>query len=173
MTSAVILTDHEIREEDPDNIYFKRHLQGSNYTYFDGQYTEKNYVSGFGHGRVEVIASVAAKMGLENLSIGHHDPTRTDQAIDKMLDTANKVYDEKLNEHNKKKTERGNIFGSMDRMMIFIPDKRKNRKGVVVGRMNISMGNKINDFIGEQNTLGQSYDKYDLTRPHHSEDQTE
>lgn len=164
--SLVTLTDHELIREDAKNVYFQRHLQNTNFLYIDGQYSKADYMSGFGHGRVEIIAEIVKEFDLKNVAIGHHNPTRTDDEIGKMIKNANDI----------RKLIGGSddikIFGASDRMSIVIPDPIRGRKGIVVGRMSLEKGEPIKDLIGEQNTVVENYKNFDLTETYKIEDRT-
>jgi phosphoribosyl 1,2-cyclic phosphodiesterase len=165
----VMMTDHEIRETDDRNAYFTRHVKDADVVYFDAQYNEKNFVPGFGHGRVEIVGAMAATLGLENVLLGHHDPKRTDDQIDAMVEEAHQAYQGRLDG----KGGRCKIVGASDRMMIFIPAASRGRRGVVFGRMNIDRGDStLTDDIGDQATVVSRYQSFDLTQIYRLEDHT-
>lgn len=170
VNAFVMLTDHEIRETDDRNSYFTKHVKGADVVYFDAQYNEKNFVPGFGHGRVEIVGAMAATLGLENVLIGHHDPKRTDDQIDAMVEEAHGAYRAKLGD----KEGHCRIVGASDRMLLFIPGKSRGRKGVVFGRMNIDRGESpLKDDIGDQSTVVSRYATFDLTQVYRLEDHTQ
>ncbi|MBN8218189.1 MAG: hypothetical protein J0L75_16220 [Spirochaetes bacterium] len=169
VNAFVMVTDHEIRETDDRNAYFTRHVKDADVVYFDAQYNEKNFVPGFGHGRVEIVGAMAATLGLKNVLLGHHDPKRTDDQIDAMVEEAHAAYQARL-------ADRGGdcrIVGASDRMMIFIPGASRGRRGVVFGRMNIDRGDAtLTDDIGDQSTVVSRYQSFDLTQVYRLEDHT-
>lgn len=168
ITMAVtFMTDHEIRETDDRNSYFLKHVNNSNVVYFDGQYTNDNFIPGFGHGRVEVIGKTAVKLHLENIIIGHHDPQRKDDEIDQMVECAKDCY-EKENEDDK----HIRFVGAADRMMVFVPGKERKRDGVVFGRMNLDKGQEYIDDIGPQSFVVSKYHGFDLTQTYMLDDLT-
>lgn len=174
VSSFVYMTDHEIRETDDKNAYFQKHISGADVVYMDGQYTEKNFVPGFGHGRVEIIGQIAAKLGLPNVLIGHHDPKRTDTQIDTMIGLANQSYQEALGAQGKSPDTHSRIVGASDRMLVFIPSPERKRKGVVFGRMNVEQGHEdLKDAIGPQASVQGNYQTFDLTQVYKLDDLTE
>ncbi len=174
LSSFVYMTDHEIRETDDKNAYFQKHVVGADVAYFDGQYNEQNFIPGFGHGRVEIIGEIAAKMELPNVLIGHHDPKRTDSQIDGMVVQANLAYTETLQKLGKTPEVPGRIVGASDRMLIFIPSRERARKGVVFGRMNLEKSSEIHsDAIGEQTSVQANYQAFDLTQVYKLDDLTQ
>jgi hypothetical protein len=171
VSALTFMTDHEIRETDDRNSYFLAHLNHADAVYFDGQYTNRNFIPGFGHGRVEIIGKTAAKIDMKNILIGHHDPTRKDDEIDEMVELARKSYDEEAG--GVPESEKARIVGASDRMMIFIPSRERNRRGVVFGRMSLERGNEeIRDEIGTQSSVISRYNHFDLTQTYHLEDFT-
>jgi len=170
LTNAfVFMTDHEIRETDDANSYFAGHVNQCDAIYLDGQYEHKNYVPGFGHGRVEVIGKVMANLDVANVLIGHHDPQRTDKQIDDMITLARKHYE--IN-YKPEKQHPARLVGAADRMMLFIPSKDRKRNGIVYGRMNCDKGKEIKDEIGPQSTIVSEYKSFDLTQIYRIEDYT-
>lgn len=173
-SSFVYMTDHEVRETDDKNSYFQKHIKGADVVYMDGQYTEKNFIPGFGHGRVEIIGQIAAKMELSNVLIGHHDPKRTDTQIDTMMALANQSYLQAQQEMGASQTPGCRLVGASDRMLVFIPSAERKRKGVVFGRMNVEKGSEhLQDAIGPQASVQGSYQTFDLTQVYKLDDLTQ
>ena len=172
MNSMGFMTDHEIMEEDALNWDFKAHTMGTDYIYIDGQYDNDDFISGFGHGRTPMIGRVGAKLGWQNVGIGHHNPTDSDTRIDIKVNEANIERMKILKELAKNKDSKDNIdenislpyFGVMDRMAIIIPDKNRGLKGIVICRTNVIPGETIQDSIGDKNTIKQVYDSFDFTK---------
>jgi phosphoribosyl 1,2-cyclic phosphodiesterase/DNA-binding response OmpR family regulator len=56
----------------------------------DAQYLAEEYPSkvGWGHSTVEYVVDAAAAANARRLALYHHDPTRTDDAVDELLDMA-------------------------------------------------------------------------------------
>lgn len=132
ITSFVFLTDHEIMDIDAKEQYFVKHIINTDCLYIDGQYTEKDYKPGFGHGRVEVILDMAKALKVNNLVIGHHDPGRKDADLDNIIKEANINFKKKFKEDEAKKYT---LIGAMDKMMLFIPDKNRGHKDIIVSWM--------------------------------------
>ncbi len=171
VNSIVFLTDHEIMETDSSEVRFIRHVSNCDFLYIDGQYDKTNYNPGFGHGRVEVVAEMAAELGIKNVAIGHHDPSRKDHEIDEMIEEARKVNAEKLEALGKKDFE-SRIMGASDRMMVFVPSPKRGIDGIVVGKMDVRLGNLVDDGVSSQHSLVIDYKKFDLTREYFIMDYT-
>ncbi len=172
--AVVFMTDHEIRETDDRNSYFLNHVNNADAVYIDGQYTNENFIPGFGHGRVEIIGKTAAHLNLNNVIIGHHDPKRKDDEIDDMISLAHDSYQNEMAALNKDKPEdHSRIIGAADRMMFFIPSKDRGRNGIVFGRMNLEKGcDDIEDDIGPQTSVLHDYKSFDLTQTYKVDDYT-
>jgi len=120
---------------------------------------------------VEIIGETAAKMNLNNVLIGHHDPKRTDDEIDEMVKVAQQHYEGALPEASEN-PEKSRIVAGADRMMLFIPSKERNRKGIVYGRMNLHKGVECSDEIGLQSSVVSQYKSFDLTQTYNLDDCT-
>lgn len=98
--SIVYATDHEphgrnaalgegdlAHPEDAAHIDF---LSDADVLIHDCQYTASEYPSkaGWGHSTVEYVVDVAIKAGVKKLILFHHDPTRTDEAVDRIVEAA-------------------------------------------------------------------------------------
>ena len=165
-TAITFMTDHETQETHSNDMYYVKQMKGSDYLYIDGQYDEETYVPGYGHGRVEVAAKIMAEVDLPFVGIGHHDPNRTDYEIDEMIQKAKSVYKDRTPKGT------GKIIGASDRMMVFVPAKSRNRRGVVFGRMDVSISEMIADDIGAQIQLKGNYKNADLTSTYNTIDET-
>ena len=66
-------------------------LRGADLVLHDGQYTAKEYPSkaGWGHSPVEYAVRIADHAGVTTLALTHHDPMRSDDALDKILEELN------------------------------------------------------------------------------------
>jgi len=66
-------------------------LRGADLVLHDGQYTAKEYPSkaGWGHSPVEYAVRMADHAGVTTLALTHHDPMRSDDALDKILEELN------------------------------------------------------------------------------------
>ena len=65
-------------------------LTGADLVIHDAQYTAEEYPSrvGWGHSTIEYALAVCRQAGVKSLALTHHDPNRTDDAIDRMLEKA-------------------------------------------------------------------------------------
>ena len=68
-------------------------LQGSDVLILDTQYTDEEYQThvGWGHGSLSAGISLAADAGVRRLILFHHDPKHDDAAIDRMVETAQRL----------------------------------------------------------------------------------
>jgi phosphoribosyl 1,2-cyclic phosphodiesterase/DNA-binding NarL/FixJ family response regulator len=66
-------------------------LRGADLVLHDGQYTAKEYPSkaGWGHSPVEYAVRIADHAGVARLALTHHDPMRTDDALDRIIEELN------------------------------------------------------------------------------------
>lgn len=74
-------------------------LQGADALVIDAQYTRAEYEGrggmskkGWGHSAVEDVADLARDLGVKQLFLFHHDPSRTDDAVDAMAHTAKERF---------------------------------------------------------------------------------
>jgi CheY-like chemotaxis protein len=65
-------------------------LRGADLVIHDTQYTEQEYPQkvGWGHATIEYARDVALTGRVKRLALFHHDPTRTDDELDRLLDAA-------------------------------------------------------------------------------------
>ncbi len=65
-------------------------LAGADLVIHDAQYTAQEYPSklGWGHSTVEYAVAVCRTAGAKRLALTHHDPLRSDDAIDRLVDEA-------------------------------------------------------------------------------------
>ena len=98
--TLVYATDHEpsavadesgalrgLDREDALHIGFAR---GADLLVHDAQYLEEEYPAkvGWGHSTVEYAVDVAVASDVTRLALFHHDPTRTDEAVDDLVERA-------------------------------------------------------------------------------------
>lgn len=98
--TVVYSTDHEPRSallalgkrvpaagEDERHARF---LEGADLVIHDAQYLAEEYEErrGWGHSTVEYVVDTAESAGVKNLALFHHDPSRTDEDIDAILELA-------------------------------------------------------------------------------------
>jgi phosphoribosyl 1,2-cyclic phosphodiesterase/DNA-binding response OmpR family regulator len=95
--TVVYSTDHEPHSQasaygnpepftGPDS-HHAQFLADADLVIHDAQYTAAEYASktGWGHSTTEYVVAVAAYAGVRRLALFHHDPTRDDAAIDRLL----------------------------------------------------------------------------------------
>lgn len=65
-------------------------LAGADLVIHDAQYTSEEYPSkvGWGHSTVEYALAVCRVAGAKRLALTHHDPTRSDDAVDRLVEKA-------------------------------------------------------------------------------------
>ncbi len=68
------------------NQALKQFITGCDLALFDSQYTLEEYQTkmGWGHGTYQSCLNVAKEASVQQLFLTHHDPTRTDEALDKI-----------------------------------------------------------------------------------------
>ena len=92
---VVYACDHEPYSRDPaaPDALSDRDLQHSEFfanadlVIHDAQYTDAEYLSkkGWGHSPVEYVSAIARAAGVRQLAFAHHDPLRTDDALDQVV----------------------------------------------------------------------------------------
>ncbi|MDD2717202.1 MAG: MBL fold metallo-hydrolase [Candidatus Wallbacteria bacterium] len=55
---------------------------------YDAQYTKTDYKKGYGHSTIDVAVYNCLAASVKKMAIFHHDPSRTDEQLEKMLDYA-------------------------------------------------------------------------------------
>jgi phosphoribosyl 1,2-cyclic phosphodiesterase/CheY-like chemotaxis protein len=65
-------------------------IHGTDILIIDSQYTDGEYLQkvGWGHGYLSSVVSLALDAGVRKLFLFHHDPSRDDQAVDGMVESA-------------------------------------------------------------------------------------
>jgi phosphoribosyl 1,2-cyclic phosphodiesterase/DNA-binding response OmpR family regulator len=73
--------------EDSRHVEF---IRGVDLLVHDAQYTAAEYPSriGWGHSTVEYLVDIACDAGVKRLALFHHDPMRTDEELDKVVEVA-------------------------------------------------------------------------------------
>jgi len=74
-----------VHQGDHQHIDF---LKNADLVIHDAQYTQDEYVEskvGWGHSPVEYVVDVAAEANVKSLALFHHDPTRTDEHLDRLV----------------------------------------------------------------------------------------
>jgi CheY-like chemotaxis protein/phosphoribosyl 1,2-cyclic phosphodiesterase len=70
-----------------EDVRHAEFLKGADLVIHDAQYTASEYPKkvGWGHSTVEYVVDVAIAAGVQRLALFHHDPLRTDAALDDVL----------------------------------------------------------------------------------------
>jgi phosphoribosyl 1,2-cyclic phosphodiesterase len=98
--SFVFLTDNEIRHAHlgglPRDAYV-HFCKNASLLFHDAQYVESEYVKtrGWGHSTVQDALDLAIDARVQRLGLFHHDPDRTDDQIDQLVDESRKYIHEK------------------------------------------------------------------------------
>jgi phosphoribosyl 1,2-cyclic phosphodiesterase len=90
--SVVYMTDNELPEEqDLDWHRFVRYCQGADLLIHDAQYTDDELAAhrGWGHSSISQAVRLALDAGVKRLALFHHDPDRTDDALDGLIESWN------------------------------------------------------------------------------------
>lgn len=90
--SVVILSDLEYQRQDPAPL--RELTDGADVVLFDAQYTEPEYEQrrGWGHSTHMDAAEFARTSNIGDMLMVHHDPARTDVALQQMVKEAQSVY---------------------------------------------------------------------------------
>jgi phosphoribosyl 1,2-cyclic phosphodiesterase/CheY-like chemotaxis protein len=100
--SLVYASDHEPHsphageghadEAESGDIAHVDFLRDADLVIHDAQYTANEYPGklGWGHSTIEYAVDVAVAANARQLALYHHDPTRTDEAVDRLIETARK-----------------------------------------------------------------------------------
>ena len=85
------------REENDKILNF---MKGADILIHDSQYTKEEYFKsfqGWGHSTYEYVINQAHKAGVKKVYFFHHDPNRTDEQLDELLDKYRKMIKGKTN----------------------------------------------------------------------------
>jgi DNA-binding response OmpR family regulator len=94
--SVVYACDHEpySRIEGDASVHQldRRHAQflaGADLVIHDAQFTDSEYVQrkGWGHSPVEYVSEMCQRAGVRRMALSHHDPGRTDDELDRIVET--------------------------------------------------------------------------------------
>jgi phosphoribosyl 1,2-cyclic phosphodiesterase len=66
-------------------------LENSDLIIYDSQYTKKDFMKGWGHSTIDDAILTSIKANAKKMAIFHHDPKRTDDELEKMLEYAKKL----------------------------------------------------------------------------------
>ena len=91
-TSVAYLPDHQMPEDGSMGITdgARELCEGADLLIHDAQYTPEEFTmkSNWGHCTVDYAVWVAIECGVKKLALFHHDPTRSDDAVDALLAAA-------------------------------------------------------------------------------------
>lgn len=92
-STVVYATDHEHGVEEADQRLLNA-AHGADLLFYDAQFTPEEYPShrGWGHGSWCDAVKVAAKAGVKQLALFHHDPLHDDVHIDEIVQNARKEF---------------------------------------------------------------------------------
>lgn len=114
----------------------------------DCQYTASEYgkgKAGWGHSTVEYVVDVAIEAGVKQLALFHHDPNRTDEQVDELVEVARKRA------KSKGKSSLPFIFAAAEGLSIDFPEMKKSdsrrRSSNLAGSMQAPNG--ISSFAAE------------------------
>lgn len=87
----VFLTDNELDFPHPGGLARKNYLEfcrGADLLFHDAQYTDAEYrfKRGWGHSTFASATDLAIEAGVKKFGLFHHDPDRTDAALDKQVE---------------------------------------------------------------------------------------
>jgi phosphoribosyl 1,2-cyclic phosphodiesterase len=100
--SAVYASDHEPHsphageghadEAESGDLAHVEFLRAADLVIHDAQYTATEYPGklGWGHSTIEYAVDVAVAANVRQLALYHHDPARTDEAVDQLIEAARK-----------------------------------------------------------------------------------
>lgn len=76
--------------EDPGDAAHVEFIRDADLLIHDAQYTAREYPAkaGWGHSTVEYVTDVAIAAKVRHVALYHHDPTRSDKALDALIDDA-------------------------------------------------------------------------------------
>lgn len=92
--SMVMATDTEHGEPDSD-ARIRRLARGADVLFYDAQYTPDQYLAGkvgWGHSTWEQAVKIAEETGVRRLILTSHDPMRTDDEIDEIVELARERF---------------------------------------------------------------------------------
>src|SRR5207237_8011599 len=72
-------------------------LAGADLVIHDAQYTDKEYANhrGWGHSPMEYVSEIGQLAGVKQMAFSHHDPGRTDDALDQIVESIRSDLKEK------------------------------------------------------------------------------
>ena len=87
----VFMTDNELPHPGPSWERFVSYCEGADLLIHDAQYTDEQLAThrGWGHSSVSQAVDLAVQAGVKRLALFHHDPDRTDDALDALAAACN------------------------------------------------------------------------------------
>jgi len=97
--SFVFLTDNELNFKHPGGLDFEDYVtfcSGADLLIHDAEYTEEDYklTRGWGHSVYKEALRLAAKAGVKQFGLFHHNPDSTDESLDEILDDCQNIIKE-------------------------------------------------------------------------------
>ena len=82
------MTDNELPESGPVWDEYVEHCRNADILIHDAQYTDEELPShrGWGHSSIMQATRLAMEADVQKLALFHHDPDRTDQALDRLVE---------------------------------------------------------------------------------------
>lgn len=90
--SVVFMTDNELPNPGAQWDRFVGYCEGADLLIHDSQYTEEELEThrGWGHSSIPQAVQLAVDSGVKRLALFHHDPDRTDEALDVLVAAYNR-----------------------------------------------------------------------------------
>ena len=112
--SLGFITDHELQDEPYDGHSFLQTVEfceGIEVLIHDAQYLPDEYPAhkGWGHSSIAEVVRLAKAVGIPKIVLFHHDPNRTDNDIDSIINGLNHEYGDSIE-----------IFAAHEGMKIFL-----------------------------------------------------
>ena len=91
--TVVFMTDNELPERGPDWERFVGYCHGADLLIHDAQYTDNELAAhrGWGHSSMSQAVELAVEAGVKRLALFHHDPDRTEDALDELVAASNEA----------------------------------------------------------------------------------
>jgi ribonuclease BN (tRNA processing enzyme) len=113
----VIATDHE-QDAAPEPAALIEFARGADLLYLDAQYRQDEYLGqvgiagdppqarrGWGHSTIETAVAIGVAAGVRQLHLGHHDPRRSDSALEQLEKFAQALGADLLKAQNRSAAE--------------------------------------------------------------------
>ena len=97
-------------------------LAGADLVIHDAQFTDKEYANykGWGHSPVEYVSEIGQLAGVKQMAFSHHDPGRTDDALDQIV--------ESIRSDLKEKGSPMHVFAAADGQVVELDAAPRHRK---------------------------------------------